>query len=135
LKLIIAEDHEQMRGMLIKWLGAKYEIVGAVKDGMHLVDAAVSLHPDVIVSDILMPRLTGPQALKELATRGCCIPFVFVSTETQLLREGAWSLVDKMDIALELDHAVDAAALGKTYISSRASLLKNLEPYRTWYED
>jgi DNA-binding NarL/FixJ family response regulator len=134
LKLVIAEDHEQMRCGLIKWLSARFEIVGAVKDGVYLVDAAISLHPDVIVSDILMPRLTGPQALKELAIKGYCIPFVFVSSETQLLREGAWSLVDKMDIPLELEKAIDTAALGKPYISSRALWLKSLEPYRTWHE-
>ena len=120
LKLIIAEDEADMLRLLIRQLSGRFEIIATVKDGRYLVDAAALFRPDVIVSDVLMPRLTGPQAMQELKARGHEFPFVFISASTELVREGTYSIVHKLDIFSELEPAVHAAALGTVYVSQNA---------------
>jgi CheY-like chemotaxis protein len=106
-----------MRDVLVSLLRDDLEIVGISKDGRELVETALSALPDVIVSDVRMPLLTGPQAMEELYTRGYTIPFVFVSTYRGILGSRSSSLVSKTDILHELLPAVRAAASGATDIS------------------
>jgi DNA-binding NarL/FixJ family response regulator len=119
---MIAEDDQFMRQAMVDFLGKRFEIIGVVHDGRGLVDAAISLLPDVIVSDISMPRLTGLQAMRELSARGCKIPFLFVTSEPALVEQGTLSFLDKLDICTELVPAVETVAAGKPYISPRARL-------------
>ena len=128
VKVMIAEDHEDLLRALTRWLGRKYEIVAAVKDGKYLVEGALSLRPDVIVSDNLMPLMTGPEALKELTARGCRVPFIFITSDIENMPKGTWSIVDKLNIHKELDAAINAAISGKAYVSRRAVLQKGLRP-------
>ncbi len=81
LRILIAEDNETIRGYMVALLGGLFEIVRAVPDGMSLVAAAIELQPDVIVSDIRMPHLSGPRAMEELKLQQLNFPFVFVSAD------------------------------------------------------
>jgi CheY-like chemotaxis protein len=117
---VVAEDHQDMLRVMVSLLSKKFDIVATVKDGNALLDAAVSLLPDVIVSDISMPKLTGLQAMRELSARGCWIPFVFVTSEPALIVQDTLSFVDKLDAYDELVPAIEAVAVGKRYVSPRA---------------
>lgn len=119
LRVIVAEDHEEMLEALVCILKDEFDIVGAVPNGRDLVDAALALHPDVIVTDIFMPVLTGPQAMQELSAQGQNIPSVFVSSYQELIVQSTWSLVSKTDVFSELVPAVHAVASGKRYISRK----------------
>ncbi len=106
LRVLIADDHEAMRRLLVNILSAQCTVVSAVADGKSLVEAAVALAPDVIVSDVSMPQMSGPQSMKELRAKGHDIPFVLVSIDSrgseEFIRQGAAAFVDKMDIQDEL---------------------------------
>ena len=71
-RILLADDHPEMLsalcGLLEDGLG---EVVGTVTDGQALVEAAQRLEPDVIISDISMPRLNGLDATRALQT---CAP-------------------------------------------------------------
>jgi DNA-binding NarL/FixJ family response regulator len=125
LRVLIADDHEQIRSAIVQLLSDDFKIVGVAGDGEELVDSAISLHPDVIVTDVSMPLLTGPEALKELSARGYDIPFVLVSMNPfgtdEFIRQGASAIVDKLDIAHKLAPAVHSAALGHIYVLRTAS--------------
>ncbi len=45
---------------------ADFDVVGAVRDGQSLLDAATRLGPDVIITDLSMPRLSGLDVLARL---------------------------------------------------------------------
>ena len=49
LRVLVAEDHESVRNILVELLRSEFEVVGAVIDGEQLVKAATLLQPDVIV--------------------------------------------------------------------------------------
>ena len=141
LRVIVADDHEDMLHELVRMLQKDFEIIGTASNGRELVDAAIAVRPDVIVTDISMPRLSGPQALQELktqgykfpfvfvsATQGYKFPFVFVNSLDDMYSQFAWSFVDKMDVCVELVPAVQAVASGKTYVSSRHRAQIGIEP-------
>ena len=66
LRVLVADDNDDLRCELVGLLESVFDIVAAVSTGRELVDAAVALEPDVIVSDLVMPSLTGAQALAML---------------------------------------------------------------------
>jgi len=124
VRVLIADDHEQCRWAMAHLLCSECDVVGAVADGRKLVDAAISLMPDVIVSDISMPLLSGIQAMEEIAKRGYQIPFVLVSTANcgagDYIKRGAMAFVSKVDMGHDLLVAVFSASLGQVCVSRSA---------------
>jgi len=120
LRVLVAEDHESVREILVGILRPEFEIIAAVSDGENLVNAAILLKPDVIVSDILMPVRDGLSAMAELQSRGVQFPFVFIT----LLDVGVVSplpqtisYVHKSDLTTELIAGIRAVARGEIYLS------------------
>ena len=64
--VLIADDHTIVMDGLVALLKDRFDVVGAVSDGSRLVDEAIRLKPDVIVTDISMPGLSGMDALRRL---------------------------------------------------------------------
>ena len=65
-RILLAEDHPLVRDALLGLLGELSEVVGVVGDGQALVEAAQELKPDIIISDISMPKLNGLDATRAL---------------------------------------------------------------------
>ena len=91
LRVLIAEDREELRATIIELLRAEFTVVGDVGDGQKLVETASSLKPDIIVSDIDLPLLDGFSAMRILRTKGIEAPFVFI---TSMAVEGPSSAVE-----------------------------------------
>ena len=122
LRILVADDNDDVRRGIVKLLDpGEFEIVAVVSSGRELVDAAVALEPDVIVSDLMMPSLTGAEALAMLRAAGYTIPFVLQTTtghDAQAwLDMGALCVVDKFDLPSDLVTAVRSAAAGKVFLS------------------
>lgn len=124
LRVLIADDHEQCRWTIANLLCMECDIVASVSDGRKLVDTAMALLPDVIVSDISMPLLTGIESMEELRQKGYEIPFVLVSTDNSgaedYIKRGAMAFVNKVDMGHDLMIAVFSAALGQVCVSRSA---------------
>jgi len=121
LRVLIADDHEQCRWAIARLLHTEFDVVGAVDNGRKLVDVAMSLQPDVIVSDVSMPFLTGIQAMEELYRKGYEIPFVLVSTANSeaedYIKVGAMAFVNKVDMGHDLVTAVSSVVLREASVS------------------
>lgn len=64
--ILIAEDNDDLRGMLGQFLGANgYRTVGAA-DGHEAVEAAGRERPDLIIMDLGMPGMDGLSAVAEI---------------------------------------------------------------------
>ena len=48
LRVLIADDHGEVRRMIVRLLSQRFEVAGSVSNGKQLVEAAMTLHPDVI---------------------------------------------------------------------------------------
>jgi DNA-binding NarL/FixJ family response regulator len=126
LRVVVADDCRDMREVVECVLHAEFEVVGCAANGKDLLGAALALHPDVIVADVRMPFLTGPQVMNELRSQGIDTPFVFISARfpefQELIRQGAIGIVAKIDMGTELSRAVRCAASRKPYVSRSAAV-------------
>jgi CheY-like chemotaxis protein len=109
LRVLVADDHDAMRQCVVGLLSDNFVVIGAVSDGFELTEAAARLKPDVIVSDVRMPRLSGPDAMNNLRAAGINIPFVFISCDQYLVKHLALigeTCIHKMDLESKLEDAV-----------------------------
>jgi AmiR/NasT family two-component response regulator len=110
LRIAVADDEPIMRMYLESVLpDLGHEVVASAEDGSELVQACRSRTPDLIISDIRMPRLDGIQALREI-WRDVPVPAVFVTgfDEEQRLKEA-----EKYCVLVYLTKPVDETHLGK----------------------
>lgn len=56
--ILLVEDHADTRLMYMEFLGPDYEI-SAVGDGLAALDSIEARRPDVIVTDLALPRMDG----------------------------------------------------------------------------
>jgi len=79
MKILVVEDNEDSRNLLMKQLLAYGHEVTAAADGAEALQQALAQPPDVIVSDIMMPNMDGYQLCHECKQNDKLkdIPFVF----------------------------------------------------------
>ncbi|MGY1746255.1 SpoIIE family protein phosphatase [Blastococcus sp. SYSU D00695] len=64
-RVLVADDNADMREYLLRLLAPRYAVT-AVADGQEALEAARAAPPDLLVSDVMMPRLDGMALLAEL---------------------------------------------------------------------
>ncbi len=122
-RVLLADDHRIVAQGLKSILSAEFELAGVVEDGRAMVEAAKTLHPDVIVADVTMPLLNGIDALEMLRQEGIDVPVVFLTMHAhagyarRALRAGAAGYVLKVAAPEELVQAIRAALDGGTFVS------------------
>ncbi len=79
MKILIVEDNEDSRNLLIKQLRAYGHEVMAAADGAEALEQALAEIPDIILSDIMMPNMDGYQLCQQCKQNDKLrdIPFVF----------------------------------------------------------
>ena len=69
-KILLADDSAYMRSILKDLLLRNgYDVIGEAENGREVIELYGKLKPDVIAMDIMMPEMSGTQALKELKER------------------------------------------------------------------
>jgi two-component system, response regulator PdtaR len=82
-RIMIVEDESIVRldvSMMLKDAG--YEVIAQVGDGESAIEKAISLHPDLIIMDIKMPKLNGLKA-SEIISKRTNIPILLLTAYSQ----------------------------------------------------
>ena len=122
--MLIVDDHAVVREGLRTFLDLQdgLEVVGEAGDGAEAVEAARRLEPDVVLVDLVMPRVDGVQAMRELredvpGARVIVLPS-FLADDRLLpaIRAGAAGYLLKNVQPQELARAVRTAHAGEALI-------------------
>jgi DNA-binding NarL/FixJ family response regulator len=122
-RILLADDHATMIEEVRTLLKKDYEIVGAVENGAALVNAAQQLKPDLIISDISMPQMTGFEAAAKLRKLGIHSKLIFLTVQSspayvKKARDlGAEGYVLKVYTSEQLLTAVSTVLAGAAFIS------------------
>lgn len=122
-RLVLADDHRDVREEVRSLLGSEFEVLRTVGEGAALVEAAAELRPDAVIADIQMPRMGGIEAGQQLLNRGLCQAVVVCSMYPDghlvktALDAGIRAYVLKVDAGEELIPAIYAALRGERYLS------------------
>ena len=82
IRIVLAEDQAMVRGALSALLGLEpdIEVLGSAADGEAAWRMLQQLKPDILVTDIEMPGLSGLELARRIARQGLPIKVVIVTT-------------------------------------------------------
>jgi DNA-binding NarL/FixJ family response regulator len=124
-RVLIAEDHHLLRGGLRSMLSAlgEFEVVGEAKDGREACQLAISLLPDLILTDLSMPGMSGIDAIGAIKRRSPCVRIIALTVHKgeeyvrEALRMGVDGYVLKDASFEELVVSMRAVMQGKKHLS------------------
>lgn len=83
--ILIVEDNEAIRQMLAELFAPMYEVTTAI-DGTDAMEKIEEKIPQIVLSDVLMPRMSGIELTKQLKSNldTCHIPVVLLTARTEV---------------------------------------------------
>ena len=128
LRIILADDHCIVRqGIRALLEGAGFEVVGEAADGQEAIRLVDTLEPDVVILDLMMPRLNGLDAGRQIRQRHASIPILLLTMHTEehhvaaALRAGIKAYVLKTQAAEDLVRAIREVVRGHVFLSAAVS--------------
>lgn len=124
IKVMLAEDQNLVREGLrnLLELSDRIDVVGEVTDGSEVLAGLQEYQPDVLLTDIRMPKMTGIEALQQMQANNIDTPAIILTTfdDHQLVLEGmqagARGYLLK-DVSLEsLVNAIEKVYQGETLV-------------------
>ena len=124
-RVIVADDHTVSRSGLVFLLSTEkdLQIVAEAADGLAALEMVIELQPDLLILDMMLPKLTGTVVLERLQSVSRRPRILVISGSVagiafkQALDLGADGLVSKEDDAVELVTAIAALRRGENYLS------------------
>lgn len=108
-KILIVEDDKSLRHALEEILSREGFITMVAKDGEEGLESALKNHPDLILLDIIMPKMNGLNLLKSLRGNawGKAVPVLLLTNDTdpehmrETLKDNAIDYLIKSDWEIE----------------------------------
>jgi DNA-binding NarL/FixJ family response regulator len=122
-RVLLADDHPQIRETVARLLEGECQVVGAVENGQQLIEAARNLDPDVILLDISMPVLNGLEAARRLKKSGSRAKVIFLTMHKDdelvaaAVQAGALGYVLKSRMFIDLIPAIREVLQDHTFVS------------------
>ncbi|MFF4625764.1 response regulator [Nonomuraea jabiensis] len=124
IRLIIVDDHPVVRdGLRGIFTDDEFEVVGEAGDGFEALAVVERTNPDVVLTDLRMPRMKGAELIRRLRERAPDVRVLVLTTFDDdvdvlpAIEEGATGYLLKDTPRAELRRAVQAAARGETVLS------------------
>jgi DNA-binding NarL/FixJ family response regulator len=125
VRILIVDDFDLWKGFVIARLQGlpDLQIVGFASDGLQAVQKAEELQPDLILLDVMLPKLNGIEAAQEIRRVAPLSKIIFVSSECDIdsvrtaFQAGGSGYVSKMEAAEGLLAGVEAVLRGERFVS------------------
>lgn len=146
INILIADDHELFRKGIISLLikEEKIRIIGEANDGKDLIYKYFKLKPNLVITDISMPELSGIEAVSILSKKNPDIKVIFLSMYGgedyiyHCIKAGGSGLIHKNVTKKELLHAIKLISEGKKYFGdeySEEQIEQLIQDYETHSHD
>jgi two-component system, NarL family, response regulator LiaR len=126
MRLLLVDDHAIVRDTLKNILRSypDIEIVGEATNGEDAVRKVSQLQPDVVVMDIVMPRLDGIAAAHQIQALSPQTPIIGLSVHAKsyevnaMLQAGAFEVINKEKAIKDLYGALQRALTPRKAIAA-----------------
>ena len=123
--LVLAEDHHIVRAGLKALLAREtdFRLLGEAADGLEAVEVVARWQPNVLVLDLMIPRLHGLEVIRRVHHDHSSTRVIVLSMHSdepyvvEALRSGALGYVLKDCTASNLIEAIRSVAAGRRYLS------------------
>ena len=92
LKILLVEDEENLARLLKEAIGDYFHSFTIAVDGIEGIDFFKKIKPDIVITDIMMPRMSGLDMAKELKLIDSSIPIIILSAFSE--KEKLFSAID-----------------------------------------
>lgn len=128
IRVMIVDDQFIVRSGLATFVSIQPDMVlaGEAQDGEEAVRQAAALRPDVILMDLIMPKLNGVEATRAILQQLPTVKILALTSYKEkelvqgILRAGATGYLLKDVTADELAEAIRSVALGRTALAPAA---------------
>jgi NarL family two-component system response regulator LiaR len=129
LRVLVVDDHDLFRTGLSSLLSAEpgIEVVAQASGGRMGVRLTAELSPDIVLMDVRMPDLSGPEATRQILERQPDMRILALTVASDdrdvadVLEAGAVGFLAKDTAIDSLVTAIQAAATGAAWLSPRAA--------------
>ena len=136
IRILIADDHKIVRLGLVAMLESEtnMSVIAQAEDGEDAVRKSEKLHPDIVIVDLMMPKMDGVTAitrLKESNPGVHIVAFTSFATSDVLVQAkdaGADAVVLKTDDDSILQKAIQEVYAGRKYMSPAVKGLLKSDP-------
>jgi DNA-binding NarL/FixJ family response regulator len=124
IRVVLVDDHTILREGVRSLLDEESDIVvvGEADDGLEALEVVETLAPDVVIMDMVMPRMNGLEATREIKQRRPEVRVLILSMYDddeyvqQIIQAGASGYVLKRVAAGELVHAIREVHKGSSFL-------------------
>jgi DNA-binding NarL/FixJ family response regulator len=124
-RLLLVDSHAIFRDAVRQLIEKREDlcVAGEAADGSSVPDLVEDLDPDLVVTEIALPHLSGIEVIRRVLRSGGRARFLILASQAgrsqveQALAAGASAFVCKSDPARELFQAIDAVRAGHSYVS------------------
>ncbi|MGE5350908.1 MAG: response regulator [Acidobacteriota bacterium] len=140
IRILLADDHHLVRNGIASLLESvpNIYIAGEAGAGRELITKYFELKPDVVVTDISMPGLSGIEAAEQILSKDKNAKILFLSVHDSteiiynILKAGGLGLVNKTVAKGDLVYAIETVNSGENYFGSaytEEKLMQVMERY------
>lgn len=124
-RMLIADDHDLIVEAFRRMLEPEFDVVGTASDGHELIAAARELKPDLIITDISMPRMNGMDAAHRIHQQQPSVKLVLLTMNQDpdyaaaAFRIGVHGYLLKNSAGSELGQCLRDVCAGKRYLTTK----------------
>jgi DNA-binding NarL/FixJ family response regulator len=124
IRIVLADDHPVVRIGVRNMLAAEegFEVVGEASDGDEAITQTLELEPDILLLDLLMPRLPGIEAMRAIMNGSPRVKIILLTSTisaqqiVEALQLGARGIVLKDALTDHLQMAIRTVMAGDYWI-------------------
>jgi len=129
ITILLADDHTILREGLRKMLEEEpgLKVIGEAEDGFEAISKVHDLTPDILIVDLVMPKLNGLEVTQRLKAEATNLKIIVLSMRKsepyiiEALQNGADGYVLKSEDPQDLVDAIHVVLKGKKYLNPKVA--------------